>query len=103
MTKWDEVGIIFVIKIIDFDLSLSFQRFPEGYRDDQSEFLELKGEVVQKIIPKELMFLFTLLQNLNIPILLIQVFLSLNILKDNEYTMMHRWLVLLMENMRTSL
>ncbi|CDB53398.1 unknown [Azospirillum sp. CAG:239] len=49
------------------------------------------------------MFLFTLLQNLNIPILLIQVFLSLNILKDNEYTMMHRWLVLLMENMRTSL
>lgn len=31
------------------------------------------------------MFLFTLLQNLNIPILLIQVFLSLNILKDNEY------------------
>lgn len=46
MTKWDEVGIIFVIKIIDFDLSLSFQRFPEGYRDDQSEFLELKGEVV---------------------------------------------------------
>lgn len=46
MTKWDEIGIIFVIKIIDFDISLSFQRFPEGYRDDQSEFLELKGEVV---------------------------------------------------------
>ena len=69
-------------------------------------FLNLKVKSffqVQKIIPKELMFLFTLLQNLNIPILLIQVFLSLNILKDNEYTMMHRWLVLLMENMRTSL
>jgi len=29
MTKWDEVGIIFVIKIIDFDLSLSFQRDTE--------------------------------------------------------------------------
>ena len=46
MIKWDEIGIIFVIKIIDFDLSLSFQRFPEGYRDDQTEFLELKGEIV---------------------------------------------------------
>lgn len=57
MIKWDEVGIIFVIKIIDFDLSLSFQRFPEGYRDDQSEFLELKGEVVfqvQKLFQRNL-------------------------------------------------